>query len=106
MSKLVVTMTSWRDRIHNCHVVINQVLNNTLKPDAIYLNLSEEEFPKRDIPPHLLELDATNPIFHINWVPGPNTKPWKKVFPILQFLEDDDMIVLIDDDMDVQPILL
>lgn len=32
---------------------------------------------------------------------GPNTKPWKKLFPTLQFLQDDDLIVLADDDLDV-----
>ncbi len=37
---------------------------------------------------------------------GPNTKPWKKVFPILQHLDDEDLIVLVDDDMSVQKNLI
>jgi hypothetical protein len=37
--------------------------------------------------------------FKINWVSGPNTKTMKKVFPILKFLDDDDIIIYTDDDI-------
>ena len=46
--KVVVTMTSWTKRIGNCAQVIKTVLNNTMKPDAVYLNLSVVEFPNRE----------------------------------------------------------
>lgn len=39
----------------------------------------------------------------INWVPGPNTKTMKKVFPILPLLNDNDIIIYIDDDIIVPP---
>jgi hypothetical protein len=35
----------------------------------------------------------------INWVSGPNTKAMKKVFPILDYLQDDDIIIDADDDI-------
>lgn len=35
----------------------------------------------------------------MNWVSGPNTKTMKKVFPILPYLEDDDLILMVDDDL-------
>lgn len=46
--KVVVTMTSWKKRLGNCASVVRTVLNNTFKPDIVFLNLSEEEFPKRE----------------------------------------------------------
>ena len=46
--KVVVTMTSWPKRIGNCHWVVKSILNNTVKPDAVYLNLSVAEFPNKD----------------------------------------------------------
>lgn len=51
-------MTSWTKRIGNCAQVIKTVLNNTLKPDVVYLNLSQEEFPngERDIPMELVSM--------------------------------------------------
>ena len=35
----------------------------------------------------------------INWVSGPNTKAMKKIFPILDYLQDDDIIIDADDDI-------
>ena len=46
------------------------------------------------------------PQFKINWVPGPNTKPWKKLFPIMNCLNDDDLILLIDDDLAIRDNLI
>lgn len=99
--KVVVTMTSWPKRIVNCACVIKAVLNNTLKPDAVYLNLSQEEFPngERDVPMELISMFRKQPTFKINWVSGPNTKTMKKVFPILPLLQDDDIVIYIDDDI-------
>lgn len=101
--KIVVTMTSWTKRIGNCFGVIQTILDNTLKPDFVYLNLSLEEFKDREksLPVNLVELQRKNPTFKINWVPGPNTKSMKKVFPILPYLEDDDIIIDVDDDLDL-----
>lgn len=38
--KVVVTLTSWHQRIGNCKTVIESLLGNTLVPDLIFLNLS------------------------------------------------------------------
>lgn len=43
----------------------------------------------------------SNPKVKLNWVTGENTKSMKKVYPILPFLEDNDMIILCDDDFDI-----
>ena len=34
----------------------------------------------------------------INWVEGPNTKSMKKVFPMLKYVDDDDILMTLDDD--------
>lgn len=98
--KIVVAMTSWKMRINQVHLVIDGFLCNTVVPDAIFLSLSVDEFPGRDLdlPESILKF-SSNPRVYINWVDGPNLKPWKKVFPILEFLDDDDIIILADDDM-------
>ena len=98
--KVVVTFTSWKKRIGNCARVVRHVLSNTLKPDIVFLNLSEAEFPRRelDLPRELVKLSKDDSTFKLNWVPGPNTKTMKKVFPILPLLDDDDIIIYMDDD--------
>lgn len=78
-------------------------MDNTFKPDIVFLNLSEAEFPNRelDLPRELVQLSKGDSTFKINWVPGRNTKTMKKVFPILPMLDDSDRIIIIDDDLDI-----
>lgn len=99
--KIVVTMTSWKKRIGNCIEVIQSILDNTVKPDIIFLNLSTEEFPNLclDIPPELMKMCMTEQRVKINWVTGRNTKSLKKVFPILKYVNNDDIIIYTDDDI-------
>ena len=99
MSTINICMTSYPRRIGNCAKVINSVLENTVLPDRIYLTLSHKEFPnwERDLPKDLYRLIMTSNRVILNWVEE-NTKSMKKVFPILQYLEDDDIIIDIDDD--------
>jgi hypothetical protein len=69
-------------------------------PDRVYLTLSSLEFPggERDLPPDLYRLTLSSNKVILNWV-DTNWKSFKKVFPILPYLEDDDIIIDIDDDM-------
>jgi len=97
---LVITMTSWTARINNVVSVLQTVLNQSILPDIIYLNLSEEEFFNKVLPEDLVALiENSYPLIKLNWVSGPNTKPFKKIFPILRFLNSEDIIINIDDDM-------
>ncbi len=100
MSTINIALTSYPKRIKNCVAVINSVLDNTLLPDRIYLTLSHLEFPnwEEDLPKDLYKLIMTSNRVVLNWVED-NTKSFKKVFPILPYLEDDDIIIPIDDDM-------
>lgn len=93
-------MTSWKMRIGNVEQVVRSILDNTLVPDRIYLTLSSDEFQNKedDLPPNLVELFNSDDRLIINWVKE-NTKTMKKVFPILQYLNDDDLIINVDDDI-------
>ena len=98
MSLIIVTMTSWTKRIGNVKPVVESVMNNTMKPDRLYLNLSKTEFDGIKLPDDLVEYFDSDDRLIINWVDGENTKSMKKVFPILKYLDDDDIIINIDDD--------
>jgi hypothetical protein len=91
-------MTSWTKRIGNVKTVVESVMNNTIKPDRLYLNLSKTEFSGIKLPNDLVEYFNSDDRLIINWVDGENTKSMKKVFPILEYLDDDDIIINIDDD--------
>lgn len=87
MSTINICMTSYPKRISNCTKVIQSVLDNTVLPDRIYLTLSHLEFPnwEKDIPEDLYKLIMTSDRVILNWVEN-NTKSFKKVFPVLQYL--------------------
>ena len=100
MSTINICMTSYPLRINNCVPVIQAALANTHRPDCIYLSLSTQEFPNRlsDLPQKLMDLCSKNKEVKINWVEGPNTKSMKKVFPMLKYVDDDDILMTLDDD--------
>lgn len=96
---IVVSLTSWTKRIYNVKKVVESIMNNTIKPDRVYLNLSKEEFSGIKLPQDLVDYFNFDERLFINWVDGPNTKAMKKVFPILDYLQDDDIIIDADDDI-------
>ena len=98
---IVVCMTSWTKRIENVKPVVENIMKNTLQPDRLYLSLSTEEFPNMelDLPKDLVDYFNSDERLIINWVDGENTKCMKKVFPIVKYLNDDDIILPVDDDI-------
>lgn len=100
-SSIIVTMTSWKKRINEVLKTIKSCNDQTVVPDKIYLNLSVEEFPGKntDIPSGIVEYEKNHKNFIINWVDGPNTKPFKKMFPILNYCRLNDIIITVDDDI-------
>ena len=98
---IVVCMTSWVKRIKNVKPVVENIMKKTLQPYRMYLNLSVEEFPNReiDLPKKLGDYFDSDERLILNWVEGENTKCMKKVFPIIKYLEDDDIILPVDDDI-------
>jgi len=95
---IVVSFTSWKARITNCKRVVKSILDNTVKPDRVYLNLSREEFKDTPLPKDLLEFFEKDDRLIINWCEG-NDRQFKKVFPILKFLNSEDIVIATDDDI-------
>ena len=100
-SSIIITMTSWKKRINEAIKTIKSCNEQTIVPDRIYLNLSVEEFPGRrsEVPEDILNYEITHKNFKINWVEGKNTKPFKKLFPILKYCRYNDIIITVDDDI-------
>lgn len=98
---VVVCMTSWVKRIKNVLPIVENIMKGAVKPDRIYLSLSTEEFPNKeyDLPKKLVDYFYSDKRLIFNWIYGENTKCMKKVFPILQYLDDDDIIIPMDDDI-------
>lgn len=96
---IVITLTSWAKRIQNVKAVLQSALNQTANVDRIYLNLSKEEFKNISLPEDLVTFINANPKIVLNWVEGPNTKAFKKIFPALKYLQDDDIVLNTDDDL-------
>ena len=87
---IIVSLTSWKKRIANTSKVIFSLMNQTVKPDKIILNLSYDEFANKenDLPEELLLLQ--NVIFEINWV--------KENIPtFIQFLHESSLADISDD---------
>ena len=96
---IVVTLTSWTKRIHNVKKVVESIMDNTVQPDRVYLNLSKTEFKDVPLPKDLVDYFKSDERLVINWVSGPNTKSMKKIFPILKYLNGEDIIIDADDDI-------
>lgn len=96
---IVVSITSWVKRIGYVKKVIESIMDNSINPDRVYLNLSKIEFEDIEIPKDLVTYFESDERLIINWVDGENTKTMKKVFPILQYLDDEDIIITADDDI-------
>lgn len=97
--RVIVSMTSWTKRIENVSHTVFSLLNQTIKPDSIELNLSSEEFVNKenDLPDDL-NMFIENGILQINWV-NKNTGVFKKFIPVLWKYEGEDYYLLsVDDD--------
>ena len=94
--QLVVSLTSFPDRINYIYKTINTLLLQTLKPDRVILWLAEEQFRNKenDLPENLLKLKNLG--LEIKWCE--DLKSYKKLLPALREFPDD-IIVTADDDM-------
>ncbi|WQJ53288.1 MAG: hypothetical protein [Wendovervirus sonii] len=95
---IIVTFTTWQERINNIPHIIDCILANTMQPNKICINLSIQDFPNKelDFPEQLQEYIKKYNIIEINWLSN-NTKTWKKLIPTLCKYKDD-IVISIDDD--------
>lgn len=97
---IIVSFTSWKDRIENVPAVCNSILNQSLKADSIELNLSTDEFPNKEneLPCDVINL-VSDGLLKINWVKE-NTKSFKKFIPVLKkYYGQEYLLLTIDDDL-------
>lgn len=94
--KLIVSLTTFPQRIYDIDVVLFSLLNQTVKPDKIILWLSREEFPnlEQDIPVHILNMKK----FGIDIEFCNNLYSYNKIIHSLKKYPND-LIVVADDDV-------
>ena len=93
---LIVSLTSFPERIHEVPFTIYSLLTQTCKPDFLILWLSHEQFPnkERSLPQELLRLREYG--LEIKWTY--NIYSYKKIIPTLKKFPDD-IIITADDDI-------
>ena len=96
---LIVTLTSWKGRINFISKNLERLLNNTIKPKKLILNLAIEEFPSQnlELPQEILKLLKKYKNFEIFWV-DKNNNVFKKLIPTLNRFKND-LIITVDDDI-------
>ena len=79
-SNIIVSITSFPDRIKTVWIAVASLLNQTKKPYKVILWLAEEQFPGREIPKSLLRLRERG----LEICFGEDLKPHKKYFYTMQ----------------------
>lgn len=95
--KVIISLTSFPERIPYVHKAICSMLHQRYKPDMVILWLAEPQFPGKemDLPRKLLSLCKYG--LTIKWVEK-DIKPYKKLIPALREFPED-IIVTADDDV-------
>lgn len=94
--KIVLSLTTFPDRINTVQETIKTLLKQTYKPDAVILWLAEEQFPTKEaeLPEDLLKLRDFG--LTIKWCN--DIKSYKKLIPALKEYPND-IIITFDDDI-------
>lgn len=98
--QLIVSLTSFPERINIVVKTIKTLLNQTLKPNMLILWLAKEQFPNKenDLPKELLELRQYG--LTIEWCN--DIRSYKKIIPTLNKYPDS-IIITTDDDIYYAP---
>ena len=94
-SGFIVTMTSFPPRIHRLWIVIESILHQTVRPEAIYLWLSKEQFPSLEgLPKRLLKLQARGVIICLR---DEDLRSHKKYYYVIKEKPETDFVTVDDD---------
>lgn len=95
-TQIIVSLTSYPQRINTIHLDIRTLLNQTLKPDHVILTLAKEQFPEGEssLPADLVDLKGFG--LEINW--SEDIRSYKKLIPIYEEYKHH-IIVTVDDDL-------
>lgn len=94
--KVIVSLTSYKDRLYDIHYAIYSLLRQTFKPDQVVLWLGEEDYPNKDqdLPRSLCRLKRNGLSICYRKDRGSYTK---LVYTLSEY--PDDIIVTADDDI-------
>lgn len=91
---IVVSLTSFPDRMSTIHLCLRSLLCQKVKPDKVILYLSKEQFEGKKIPEKVLKLEK----YGLQIVFCDDLKPHKKYFYAMQEYPND-VIITVDDDV-------
>ncbi|HPS36291.1 MAG TPA: hypothetical protein PLL75_01000 [Candidatus Omnitrophota bacterium] len=94
--KLIISLTSFPERMHDIHFCLYSLLDQTVSPDAVILWLAEEQFPNKEknVPAQVLGLVRCG--LTIRWCK--DLRQYKKLIPALREFPED-VVVTADDDI-------
>lgn len=94
--RIIVSMTSFPERMYDIHYCLYSLLTQQMKPDKLVLWLAESQFPnkEKDIPQEVLSLKENG--LEIKWCE--DMRAYKKLLPSLKEYPED-IIVTADDDI-------
>lgn len=98
---IIVSVTTHGRRIHNVHLTLESIMQQTMKPNKIVLGLDAEEFSQDNIPFSLKKYLQRG--LEIQY--SENIKSYKKLIPALKAFPND-IIITIDDDVIYPPNLI
>ncbi len=90
---LIVSLTSYGKRLDKVHLVIESLMQQTLKPNRMILWLAEDEFKDKEVPLLLQGMQSRG--LEIRFCP--DYKSYKKIIPTIQIAPDADVITFDDD---------
>ncbi len=95
--EIIIAMTSYGERVNTIPLVLERLLNQTVRPDRIVLYLSEVNFPQKEesLPQRLLDMQMVG--LEIHWCQD-DIKSYKKLIPALREYPED-IIITVDDDI-------
>ncbi|AMK15420.1 glycosyltransferase [Methanobrevibacter olleyae] len=95
-NKIIVSLTSFPERMQDIYFCLFSLLNQNFKPDEVILWLSDEQFPNKenDVPQNVLDLKNNG--LTIKWCKDIGS--YKKLLPSLEEYPND-FIVTADDDI-------
>lgn len=95
--KLIISLTSFPQRINEIHYTLYSLLNQSIKPDEVVLWLCSDEFPnkEKDLPQTILDLQKNGLTIKFSEI---YLRSYTKLVPSLKEFPDD-IIVTADDDI-------
>ena len=98
--KCIVSMTTWSKRINSCKPTLDSIINQTVKPDEIEINLSYEQFPHgmADMPEFLKSMSKEGLV--TLYFKEKDQHVWDKIMPTAhRHVNEDCIIITLDDDV-------